>query len=268
MIFTDLDATLLDENTYSYKDAAPALAACKKAVAPIVLVSSKTFAEMVPLHSELSLISPLVAENGGGIFFPAGVTDIPKNCVRHDSSWFRLDLGTGYKRLAKALCEIQGETDIALEGFSSMDEQRVSLLTGLSLAQAKLAKLRYWDEPFVAPALSPQDRARLKKAAAARGLNITGGGRFFHLHGGSDKGRAAALLKSWYRRQNPDARFAALGDSDNDIPMLEQADFPIFVGSKGKLPESPANLAASAIPGPKGWNSEVLRLLKKCGFGV
>ncbi len=267
VIFTDLDATLLDEDTYSYKDAAPALAACKKAGVPIVLVSSKTFAEMAPLHRELSLASPLVAENGGGIFFPAELAHIPKNCVKQDSSWFRLDLGAGYQRLVKALDEIQKETGIVLEGFSSMDETRVGLLTGLSLAQARLAKLRYWDEPFVAPALSKKDRAMLEKAAAARDLNITGGGRFLHLHGGSDKGIAVALLKNWYCGQNPHMRFAGLGDSDNDISMLEQADFPIFVGRKSKLPESLANLVVSDIPGPKGWNRQVLRLLEKCGFG-
>jgi len=267
VIFTDLDATLLDEDTYSHKKAAPALAACRKAGVPVVLVSSKTFAEMEPLHAGLSFDSPLVAENGGGIFFPAKLPHAPENCVRHNPSWLRLDLGTGHQRLVKALCEIQEESNIILEGFSCMDEQRISFLTGLSLSQARLAKLRLFDEPFLAPGISPNGLARLKRAAAAKGLMVTGGGRFLHLHGGSDKGRAVAVLKEWYRKQNPKALFAAAGDSENDIPMLKQADFPIFAGRMDKLPKYPANLAASEIPGPEGWNREVLSLLEKCGFG-
>ena len=70
LVFTDLDGTLLDHHTYSWKEALPALERCRKKSVPVVLVSSKTRAEMAVLHQELKLSAPFVSENGGGVFFP------------------------------------------------------------------------------------------------------------------------------------------------------------------------------------------------------
>jgi mannosyl-3-phosphoglycerate phosphatase len=68
VVFSDLDGTLLDHNTYGWQAAQPALNLCKKCHVPIVLVSSKTRAEMELLRGELSVSAPFVSENGGGIF--------------------------------------------------------------------------------------------------------------------------------------------------------------------------------------------------------
>ena len=70
VIFTDLDGTLLDHETYGWKEAKPALNLCKALKVPLILVSSKTRAEMNLLRHELELTSPFISENGGGIFFP------------------------------------------------------------------------------------------------------------------------------------------------------------------------------------------------------
>ncbi|MBW2618114.1 MAG: HAD hydrolase family protein, partial [Deltaproteobacteria bacterium] len=42
VVFTDLDGTLLDDQTYSYDEAAPALEKCRRLGAGVVLASSKT----------------------------------------------------------------------------------------------------------------------------------------------------------------------------------------------------------------------------------
>ena len=70
VVFTDLDGTLLDHDTYGWEEARPALERCKRLFIPIVLVSSKTRAEMDHLRVKLSISSPFISENGGGIFFP------------------------------------------------------------------------------------------------------------------------------------------------------------------------------------------------------
>ena len=46
VIFTDLDGTLLDGNTYAFDAATEALDAARSHQIPVVLVSSKTRAEM------------------------------------------------------------------------------------------------------------------------------------------------------------------------------------------------------------------------------
>jgi len=68
IVFSDLDGTLLDHNTYGWQEAQPALNLCKNRHVPIVLVSSKTRAEMEFLRRSLSISAPFVSENGGGIF--------------------------------------------------------------------------------------------------------------------------------------------------------------------------------------------------------
>ena len=54
-----------------YAAALPALDRLKRVQAPLVLCSSKTRAEMIPLWQELGLDAPLITENGGGVFAPA-----------------------------------------------------------------------------------------------------------------------------------------------------------------------------------------------------
>ncbi len=65
VVFTDLDGTLLDHHTYGWKEAHAALEYCRKSGAPVILVSSKTGAEMDVLRRQLDLSAPFVSENGG-----------------------------------------------------------------------------------------------------------------------------------------------------------------------------------------------------------
>jgi len=53
LVFTDLDGTLLDHNTYGWEEAIPALELCRTRGVPVILVSSKTRAEMAALRCKL-----------------------------------------------------------------------------------------------------------------------------------------------------------------------------------------------------------------------
>ncbi len=68
LVATDLDGTLLDRETYDFAPARPALDALRERGVPLVLVSSKTRAEMEPL-AEASAPGARragsVVENGG-----------------------------------------------------------------------------------------------------------------------------------------------------------------------------------------------------------
>ena len=77
LVFSDLDGTLLDHNTYGWKEAVPALELCRTRGVPVILASSKTRAEMDVLRRRLSLSAPFISENGGGIFFPEETSKDP-----------------------------------------------------------------------------------------------------------------------------------------------------------------------------------------------
>ncbi|HLB03155.1 MAG TPA: HAD hydrolase family protein, partial [Nitrospiria bacterium] len=70
VIFTDLDGTLLDAATYSWKAAQPALELIKQRAIPLILCSSKNRAEIAAVRRQLDDHDPFISENGGGIFIP------------------------------------------------------------------------------------------------------------------------------------------------------------------------------------------------------
>ena len=72
VVFSDLDGTLLDHDTYSFDAARPALERLRVDGVPLILCTSKTRAEIAPLRRALGNTHPFISENGGAVFIPAG----------------------------------------------------------------------------------------------------------------------------------------------------------------------------------------------------
>ena len=71
LVFTDLDGTLLDHESYSWSPARPALDALRELGAGLVLASSKTAAEIAPLREAVGFTTwPAIVENGAGTLEP------------------------------------------------------------------------------------------------------------------------------------------------------------------------------------------------------
>ena len=68
-------------------------------------------------------------------------------------------------------------------------------------------------------------------AVEKEGLVFVKGGRYFHLLGGSDKGKAAAALKDLYSKAFGKIVTFGVGDSPVDMPMLKVVDVPLLVRS-------------------------------------
>ncbi|MBW2709601.1 MAG: HAD-IIB family hydrolase [Deltaproteobacteria bacterium] len=277
LVFTDLDGTLLDHRTYGWKEAAAALEHCRKNGIPVILVSSKTRAEMDVLRRELNLSAPFVSENGGGVFFPqeafkdAPAGAFPSKIRGQEGSegLWQWPLGVPYARLVRALSDMRKSLGLSLKGFSEMDVSEISRLTGLDEKSARLAAMREYDEPFIFEGETPDDLRPLHKSAAERGLMVVSGGRFHHLMGNNHKGNAMARIESWYNKQYHLSGHGciptiALGDSPNDFPMLLRANFPVLILSERNFPDLEKriqNLKTTQYPGPKGWNAAILNIL-------
>ena len=264
MIFSDLDGTLLDTHTYGWEEALPALNLCARRGVPVILVSSKTRAEMDQLRRRMSIFAPFISENGGGIFFPRESVKTPPSGASMDQGLWKWSLGLSYSLLIKGLQEIREDLGWNLRGFSNMSIEEISRLTGLDRDTSRLAAMREYDEPFIVLGKQVFDENALFEAAAKRGLLITAGGRFYHLQGKNDKGQAMEKVTAWYRQDHGQVLTIALGDSPNDFPMLERADLPFLIRSQNEFPELKdriPRLMVSSEMGPKGWNSVVLDVL-------
>jgi len=267
ILFSDLDGSLLDPSTYSFAAAREALEALRAHRVPLVLATSKTRAEVEPIRSRLDHHDPFIVENGGGVFIPNGLFDVPVDGAQLRGPYQVIEVGTPHGRLRAALKEIANTLGGELKGFGDMPVKEIAERTGLTEAEALMAKQREYDEPFVLEE-SATRLEELQRLAAARGLTCTRGGRFYHLMGSADKGLACRLLIDAYRRQHGRTGVqlltAAIGDSLNDLSMLAVVDRPILVqradGSYDPAVQLP-NLTRTPGIGPKGWNQAVLALI-------
>ncbi len=268
IVLSDLDGTLLDlRRGYSFDEAIPALGAIKDRGIPLCLCSIKTRSEMEVIRARMGNEDPFIVENGGAIFIPEGYFDFPFDHTRRDEDYLVIELGTPYEDLHRALKEIGEEVGCQLRGLRDMSVEEVAERRGLSLEEARLAKERGYDEPFLMLGDKAKQEAVLK-LIEKKGLRWTKGDRFYHITGDNDKGKAADILKGLYRRRFSEITTIGIGDGLNDLPMLEVVDIPIIVkgpdGDYAPELELPKLIRADGI-GPRGFNSAVLNLLSQVG---
>ena len=255
VVFTDLDGTLLDAATYRYDAARPALDRLRDRDIPLVICTSKTRAEVEPLRKDLDNRHPFIVENGGALYVPEGYFKNSPPGPTQRNGYQVIEFGVPYSRLREALRKIEGQIGTSLVGFGDRTIEEIVQLTRLSQADAERARQREFDEPFIGsdPSVSLE---KIREAAAQLGLSVMSGGQFYHLVGGTDKGRACRVLIDLCRREWGDIVTVGIGNSLNDLPMLEVVDRPFLV-------EQPDGGYAEGISvdgvthvkgiGPQGW---------------
>ncbi|WP_175501276.1 HAD hydrolase family protein [Poseidonocella pacifica] len=250
MVFTDLDGTLLDHESYSSADAAPALALLKSLNVPVVLASSKTAAEIAPLQAELGLSEwPAIVENGATTLEPGADT---------------VDDRDAYEALRAALREIPADLRRMFRGFGDMGVDEIMRHTKLDFEAAARAGDRSHSEPGLWSG-TDEDEASFLAALATHGVAARRGGRFLTLSFGGTKAGAMAGIITKYQP----ARTLALGDAPNDTEMLELADFGVIVRNDHGpgIPELPGekngSIRRTELAGPAGWNKAVLDVVQE-----
>ncbi len=254
-IFTDLDGTLLDHESYDAGPARPLLARLSRAGIPVVIASSKTAAEIAPLRRALGLAaSPAIFENGAGVLGPGA--EPPEDTTARD-------------RLLAALASLPTDLRAGFRGFAEMSVAEVAACTGLPSDAAARARARTHTEPGLWTGPEPRRRTFID-ALAARGVAAQEGGRFLTLSmGGTKAGRMAGLAARLGARVT-----VALGDAPNDVEMLETADHGIVVANPHHAPlpelagERQGRITRTAKPGPDGWAEGLEALLSRLGYRI
>ncbi|MDH7511648.1 MAG: mannosyl-3-phosphoglycerate phosphatase [Clostridiales bacterium] len=262
VVFTDLDGTLLDHTTYRFDAALPALRLLKKKNIPLILCSSKTAAEIERLRKQLRLRHPFISENGGGIFVPRGYFDQDFVHDKKTPDYAIIELGAPYSELRAFLNRLQKRFPDTIQGFGDLETEEVARLCGLSVEEARLAKQREHDEPFLLH--EARLEAEIVREARAHGIQVTKGGRFYHLIGGNDKGRAVSILTDLFRQERGETTTVGIGDSLNDLAMLAAVDYPVLVKKPDHTYDpsvSLPNLILASSPGPEGFCEAILRLV-------
>jgi len=269
LIFTDIDGTLIDFESYSYEETAATVAAVVQQGIPLILCSSKTRAEQEVLRQALAIPDPFIVENGSAIFWPANderrtTIDRSPFVVRHSSL---VELGIPAATIRAALTAVRQESGLSFQGYGDLSVAEVAAITGLDQAAAARAQQREYSETVVTP-LASETLAQLEPALAAKGMTIVSGGKFHTVMGaGADKGKAVSRLIDLYRREYGDVVTIGLGDSANDAPLLAAVDHGYLLQKPGGVWQELAveGVERVAAVGPAGWRLVVEGWLSKAG---
>ncbi|MDX1742688.1 MAG: HAD hydrolase family protein, partial [Ruegeria sp.] len=142
-----------------------------------------------------------------------------------------------------------------------MTDMDVAQATGLSPAQAALARRRRFSEPGLWTGSQAGLQAFLKEAART-GVMARHGGRFLTLSFGRTKADAMAEV---IQHLKP-LRTIALGDAPNDAEMIQAADQGVVVANPEgpSIPPFPPDIETQVLrtthSGPRGWSEAILTL--------
>ena len=224
VVFADLDGTFLDDK-YNYHETKPIVNQLAALGGSIVFCSSKTRSEIEFYRKAAGINEPFIAENGAAIFIPKNYFPFNYACTK-TARYNIIRLGASYVTLREKLAQIKQKTAAKIVGFGDMTHEDVAKDAGLTLKLAKLAKKREHDEPF---RIVEGNKKSVLNAIKNEGLNCTEGGRYLHLTGKTDKGKAVAILKDLYCQTFSKIVTFGIGDAPNDLPMLKVVDKPFFI---------------------------------------
>jgi HAD-superfamily hydrolase, subfamily IIB/mannosyl-3-phosphoglycerate phosphatase family len=264
-VSTDLDGTLLDHYTYQWEAALPSLQRLATLNIPVIINTSKTYEEVVALQQAMSLTSPFIVENGSAVFLPKSqYPKAPAGSSSVDSFW-QYTLGCQRSRLYGELQAVRDATQWQFESFTDMSVERVVEVTGLTQNNAALALKRRFSEPLLWNDTQTHYQ-RFVERLQSRNLHVIKGGRFVHVLGQTDKGKAIAWCRDFQQSiNNLPTKLIALGDGPNDIDMLNIADYAVVVRSPTHDYPTIAPLGKALHTqgyGPIGWHEAISTLIQ------
>ncbi|MBD3226323.1 MAG: HAD-IIB family hydrolase [Caldithrix sp.] len=265
IVFTDLDGTLLDINSYEASGAGQALEYLESKHIPVIPCTSKTHREVIQLRNILNMKHPFIVENGSAIFLPKKYfPDLSSPSEEKDGYDYVL-LGKTYDSILSFLKGIQTTFNMDIQGFHEMSVEEIARHTHLTINEARQAKKRFFSEPYILHQKT-DDLNAVAEYCTQNGFRLLRGNRFFHLIGATDKGKAVRHLTDLYLQKTgrETLQTIGIGDSMNDLQMLEAVTVPVLVQKPDGSYQQGIDLSnlyyAKGI-GPVGWNEAILSLL-------
>ena len=271
LIFTDLDGSLLDHDCYSFEPVIPILETLKSKQVPVIPITSKTFAEVEQLRGHLNNNHPFIIENGAAIAIPKDYfLSMPEDCYKKSGFWVISNSRSRQhwnQLLEENTQDFIGEFETFTQIVSTNGIKGIQDITGLGFEQAQLSNQRDFSEPVHWLGSQHRKQEFINKLSAA-GATLLQGGRFLSVGDKVDKGSALVQLTKHYQQQHSlsNIHTLAIGDSGNDINMLEYTDYSAIIkkhdGTHLNL-KSKNVYAKSTKIAPLGWKEVITKIYKK-----
>lgn len=268
IVFTDLDGCLLDHHDYSFSLAMPLIEQLKQQKIPLIINSSKTRLEVESIQNKLGLNSPFIIENGGAIVFNPDIDELPfftnEDELEIIDKYTIKKLATSRETILSVANSIKQKHQFKYKGFNDMSLSQISELTQLSFEDAYAARTREFSEPIYWQD-NQHNLSQFKQLLSEHQIKLQQGGRFIHLGGHCNKRDGMNwLLHQWVHYDSPHKAVIALGDSFNDLSMLNQSDYAIVIKNNATLlnPEGKIQTIHSSLSGTAGWVETLEPLVK------
>ena len=259
IIFTDLDGTLLNEESFSYKQIINFIKNLLKLDNFFIFfISSKTKEEMINLRKKMNINVPLIYENGAGIY------DL-KFC-----NLIKEPLKKNIVLAKQKIKEIKKKTKLfhgfksSIRFLDSMDIKEAKTVLGLPTDEIQFAIDRKFSRLFL---FNGDDSffKNLKIQASKNSLSINKGGRVYSISDNFTKADAFKFVKNKIKKNYPHSSFIGLGDSENDKKLLEAVDFACIIKNKNKkldLNKKTNFIFRSKYEAPFGWREIIKKVMK------
>jgi mannosyl-3-phosphoglycerate phosphatase family protein len=268
VVFTDLNGSLLKPQTNSYGAALPALKALQRRSIPLILVSSRTRAELESLQQQLQIAHPFVGEDGAAAFLPEQY--FPKSILnsqwQHQAPYYVRVLGLPYDHLRQVLQDVRRELKTDIVGFGDWTEAELALAMGLSDVDARLAHQREYSEiftftgePFLLEEAIERHHLQVRKL---RDAVLQGQ---WYLTGNADKVAAVRDVMDCFDRHARPVRSLGLSNDPSDAGWLQTIEQVVVIPgthSDALWEQHRDSWHLAQLPGPEGWNDAVLEWLE------
>ncbi|HEX9565544.1 MAG TPA: HAD hydrolase family protein [Gemmatimonadaceae bacterium] len=250
--FSDVDGTLMDERERLIidRDDAAGFASFME----LVLTSSRTLVELARIQRRLGLVAPLIGENGA-------VVGLPPRWRGGRSPGLRRVGGRSMQviPLGQPAVTVRSRTRRCARAASVRIVEQRDLLPdrGRSLRRTHSVCVRNWRGPAA---------ERFLAALRDEGLDATRSGRWITITAGADKGGGAREVLAMAVRRGAQFQWsAAIGNAENDAPLLAAADrrYAIRNPRRGHDPAlvRVPRVHALTLVGLAGWREALGRIL-------
>ena len=229
VVFSDVDDVLQAPLMPNFTAAARVLKQLAIDDTALVLCSGKTRAELEFIQQKLDIRHPFICENGGAAIIPEGYFDFALADTRSLAGYQAYEWGRTYVEVVDILHLTADRLGIQILGFSDMSIVDVARECELPLLQARLAKLRDYEERFRFIDTDSSARVRLFKALDAAGLQGRQGRDFDSVGSKVNRSAGVSLLAGLYRRARGDLATIGIADAIRHDNLLRLVDYAIMV---------------------------------------
>jgi len=262
LIFSDVDGTFWD-NSYHHPFSQEFLADVFSRY-DVVFSSSRTVEEMLLFQRSICYRAPFIAENGGVVVFYDEAVKPPPHSFPATILGERVLLVPRGLRSIDIFPFVQFATittGIYAENIQKMSLETIAAIGGYGIEEAQHARVRRFSMALSMKELSASTQQSLQESLEHFQCSIASGGKWMIITRESDKGEAVRWYEQWLRQNNVSYLIvAAIGNENNDIPMLRAVNMPFVVRNQyGYVP------ALSDIPrahllqseGTLGWGEMI-----------